>query len=413
MSFNDPLNLIIKDAWESRDANHTWNDVATLINVQKGTNLTGNACRKRYSRLIEAIEAAESDDEELSYISDTYVGDEIDDDESLVNKVLSEAGLDSDAWNVHNVRIKRWGTPLKDGPDKTVIVDNWSIGLRLEPIGIGTSPEQLLEKIREIAPPPKRAPKKKRTKNLFMPAIYDAHIGKKSIGEDEDIGAVYLDCLESLINSAGDFDRTLLVIGNDLGNIDNLAGTTTAGTPQTSKFDFYESARYRCALMIRAVDRLLDHAPVDVMVVPGNHDKATSYWLGLVMDAYYHDNIDVDVYLSDMPTQWYRWGVTQFMFTHGDKFKPERLVAYMASHDPQDFAECRYHEVYMGHFHTYRKMIVDTEDNNGIMIRFMPGLSVSDRWHFDNWYTTSRRGAIGVVYSEDDGWIKEFPAWVD
>jgi hypothetical protein len=414
MTYNviNEINMEIAEAWDNRDDQvvQTWQDVAELVNIKHGTALDGDAARKRYNRVSAALEAEVDDADNVGRIAKTFtdVGDES--DESLIERTLKECGLSSDAWNVKAARIKRWGTPLKNGPDETIIVQNWSVGLTLEPVGLGVSPEELLTQISKIAPPAKTPPLKS-TGTLFVPSIYDVHIGKKAIDGDEDMAHLYMKCLAQLTERAGDFDHALLVVGNDLGNIDNIANSTTAGTPQNNKYDYFQSARYRCALMVKAIDFLLDHSPVTVMVIPGNHDRQTSYWLGLYIAAYYKNNKHVEVQNTPDKSDFFRWGKNLFMFAHGDKIRPDKAIGYMARRYP-GFSDTKHHELFLGHLHTYRKMLIDMQDVDGVMVRMMPGLSGVDRWHQDNYYTTSRRGAIGLLYDKDLGWLYEFPAFI-
>ena len=69
-----------------------------------------------------------------------------------------------------------------------------------------------------------------------------------------------------------DIERFLLPIGNDGMNSEGMRRTTTKGTPQEESASWKETFRGYWALMVTAIDYLKEIAPVDVVVISGNHD---------------------------------------------------------------------------------------------------------------------------------------------
>lgn len=405
------INLYIKLLWESDS--YSWNDVASMVNHKYGTDLSGDNCRKRYQRNSDKFDDVDESDVP-SVVDGEYTGKDLGDG-NLLSKLMTDAGIDPDSWNIVRSNIKRYGVPLRRG-DETVLEDNWSVHAVLEPVGIGVSPASLLDEVARIGKlAEQHTTYKAPTPNgrLFIPSLYDAHIEKASVNNDEPVETVFIKALNQLINEAGDFEHTLFVVGNDFGNMDNLWGTTTAGTVQNNQIDFYDGVKLRCALIITAIKILLNYSDVTVMVVPGNHDRATSYWLGMYVDAYFRDNDRVDVINSGSNREYFRWGSNMFLFTHGDGVKFDKLIGVMASEEPIMFAETKHREAFTGHLHTFKQTYVGVRDSFSVMIRFMPALSVTDRWHKEKFYVGSRRGAVGLVYDWDRGWVREFPAFVD
>jgi hypothetical protein len=405
------INYYIKTIWESGE--HSWNDVAALVNAKFGETMTGDACRKRYDRHADKYE--ETDSQTVGVVGGEFTQSEMEENENILQKLLADAGLDTDAWNIVRSNIKRYGVPLRVG-DETVLEDNWSVHAVLEPIGIGVSPASLLGEISRISKIAEKGVaygKPTRNGKLFIPSLYDTHLEKAAIQKTESVELTYIRALRQLIESAGEFEHTLFVIGNDYGNLDNLLGTTTAGTAQNNKMDFYDGVKLRCALIITAIKMILNHSDVTVMVIPGNHDRATSYWLGLYVQAYFNNNDRVTVINSGLNREYFRWGNNMFMFTHGDGIKWAEVIGVMASEEPVMFAETKYREVFTGHLHSFKQTYVGVRDAFSVMVRFMPALSVKDRWHSDHFYVGARRGAVGLVYGKERGWLYEFPAFVD
>ena len=84
------------------------------------------------------------------------------------------------------------------------------------------------------------------------------------------------------------FDRILFVIGNDVFNADNTNGTTFGGTQVESDSRYHRTFRVLREVMVDTIERLRTIAPVDVVVIAGNHDKMTAWHLGDSLECYFH-----------------------------------------------------------------------------------------------------------------------------
>ncbi len=60
-------------------------------------------------------------------------------------------------------------------------------------------------------------------------------------------------------------------------NIDSPANTTTGGTPQSVDNRFPKIITVVKNLLIKTIDELSLIAPVDILVIPGNHDRDTMF----------------------------------------------------------------------------------------------------------------------------------------
>lgn len=417
------INLYIAELRDSQ-LELSWADISDRVLDKFDFELTGNAARKRYSRLpsdsygidIEALADIGSVGEEINLSYNVRTLD-LGEDQSLIDYVLGQANIQPSTVNVTRSNIKRFNTPLKDGADRTILAENWSVTLSLQPVGAGVSPQDLLDEIARIAPDKWPAAPKRNTGKLFVPSLYDLHLEKLAASQypDENMAEVYLRVLVDLIDKAvraGGFDRTIFVVGNDLGNVDNLLMATTAGTIVENKTGYHTGAKERCALMVTAINLLLKYAPVDIIVVPGNHDRSTSYWLGLYLEAWFRDNKDVEFTNHGNDIEWYRWGQTMFMFTHGERVKHDKVAPFMAVEQPIMFTQCKHRELYMGHFHTYKRLGVQVTDEHGVLVRWMPGLSSTDKWHRDHWFVGNNRAGVGILYDKKHGPEFEITAFV-
>jgi hypothetical protein len=117
------------------------------------------------------------------------------------------------------------------------------------------------------------------------------------------------------------FEKVLFVVGNDFINADNIAGTTTKGTPQENDLSWFEVVENVPQLLVNGIDMLSSIAPVDVLYVPSNHDLHTMYGIMGTLKAYYRTCDNVRILNNPMFNKYYLFGNTLLMFSHDIKVK--------------------------------------------------------------------------------------------
>lgn len=249
--------------------------------------------------------------------------------------------------------------------------------------------DEFINQIRGFSP---KIPKFKRKKikdpclcEISLPDIHYGKLGDKSTAELEED---WFNSILELVNKSSGFnvERFLLPIGNDGMNVDNMRKTTTSGTPQSESMPYYESFSGYCRLMIKGIDFLSAIAPVDVVVISGNHDYERMYYAGEVLDAWYNNNPNVDINNIAEDRKFYKYGKTMLMFTHGEKEKPEKMAMNIPLDNPKMFSETEHWEVHCGHFH--KEMVLD--EFKKIKVRFLPSICANDEWHKKNGYRNYR-----------------------
>lgn len=252
-------------------------------------------------------------------------------------------------------------------------------------------------------------------RRLLELSIPDLHAGKLAWGEetgtdyDTKIALTLFDrAVTKLIESSRSWNCTdcLLVVGNDLFNVDNAQNQTTRGTPQdvdTRNQKVFQSVQ---AQIIRSIEHQL--APmfhsVTVLIVPGNHDSQTAWFLGEVLRAYFRNCPGVTVQNPVSHRKYFRYGKTLLGFAHGDNEKPTDLPILMATEAKADYAETLHHEWHLGHIHR-RKTIQFTGvwEERGCVVRFLPSLCGTDAWHSSKGYSLNQRAAEAFVWDYDQG----------
>lgn len=238
-----------------------------------------------------------------------------------VDDLIASAKVDMDVWKVDKEIVNKWDVTMKlkkkvieldkDGKEKEVIVhepatfQNYQVKVFLSKKRTEdqqTAFVDFLNTIRENAPKFKftspgvfskeggdRTDSGK--KYLLELSLPDLHIGKLSwedeSGENYDTKIAierYNESVGKLLNHVrhykNEISEILLPIGNDLFNIDNKNNMTTAGTPQHVDSRWQQMFNKAKGLLIKNINDLMQIAPVKVVMVSGNHDMQTVFYLG-------------------------------------------------------------------------------------------------------------------------------------
>jgi len=206
-------------------------------------------------------------------------------------------------------------------------------------------------------------------------SLPDLHFGKGDIHESTQN---FIDTVFELLAKAEKFgvERILLPIGNDGLNSEGKRKTTTGGTPQEDSVDWQESFRHYWTTLAATIKVLSATYPVDVIVVPGNHDMERMFYIGEVLSSYFKSNDKVLINNSGEYRKYYEYGANMLMFTHGDKEKTASLPIIMATEQPEMFARTKYREAHLGHYH--KEML---NEYCGVKTRFLPSICITDDWH--------------------------------
>ena len=228
------------------------------------------------------------------------------------------------------------------------------------------------------------------TYEISLPDIHYGKMDGQTLDEAEDL---YMDVIKDLMDKATglNIERILLPIGNDCMNSEGFSRATTKGTPQQDSAAWQETFVGYCNLMVRAVCFLARTAPVDLVVIQGNHDYERMFYAGEFLRAFFLNDERVNVDNGYDPRKYYEYGINMIMFTHGDKEKPAQMPLIMATEQPEMFARTKHREVHCGHLH--KEMI---NEYRGIKVRFIPSICGNDEWHKMMGYEAKRTGQAHI-----------------
>jgi len=268
----------------------------------------------------------------------------------------------------------------------------------------GISVDELKNEIKEFAASYSPVVPSTSTPTLDNPIAYeislpDIHYGKLHDYDLAEIEQQYVYVVKDLVEKAKglEIEKFILPIGNDGMNSEGMRKTTTKGTPQDESAGWKETFRGYWKLMVKAIDYLKVIAPVDVIVVSGNHDYERMYYAGDVLSGWFRNDENVTVNNNNEPRKYYSYGNSMLMFTHGDNEKPAEMPLIMATEEPQMFAASKFREVHCGHFH--KEMV---NEYRGVKVRFIPSICPNDEWHKKMGYQASRTGQA-YIWSKTRG----------
>ncbi len=261
--------------------------------------------------------------------------------------------------------------------------------------------DNIMKEVKEeiISSLEKYSPKvEKKYKAVDDPIVYevslpDIHYGKIDGQTLDEAEEVYMDTVKDLMNKASglNIERILLPVGNDGMNSEGYSRATTKGTSQHDSAPWQETFVGYCNLMVRAISFLARTAPVDVIVIQGNHDYERMFYSGEFLRAFFLNDERVTVDNNYNSRKYYKYGTNMIMFTHGDKEKKAEMPLIMATEQPEMFAKTTHREVHCGHLH--KEMV---NEYRGIKVRFIPSICGNDEWHKMMGYEAERTGQAHI-----------------
>ncbi len=332
-----------------------------------------------------------------------------------VDDLLEEAGVDLDIWEIERQKVNKYETAAKDNSGNLVVQELIQITawLRKRPDAVYLKHlhEELIDLITKYAPVVESKHKTSRHGLVFEIAVYDIHLGKlawgEETGQDYDINIakkLYLWSIEQHLNKIKSIpvSKIIFVVGNDLFHFDNQKFTTTSGTVMDTDTRWLKVIRTGFEVVSKAADMLSEVAPVDLIVIPGNHDRHSSLALGEMLRAWFSSNENISVDNSPKLRKYRLEGKNLIGFGHGDKEKPQNLIGIMASEAAQYWSKSVFREMHLGHIHS-QKISDPLIEKNGIVIRYISSPCATDAWHHEEGFVGNLRSSQSFLWDNDNG----------
>jgi hypothetical protein len=341
-----------------------------------------------------------------------------------VEKLLEIYNIDLEIWEIEKQIVNTWEVGAK-GPDgKITTTPLFQVKLWLKKkqvlFELHNVRQEFLEDLKKLSPQvPSNFRKQPQEGKLLEITVFDLHFGKvawhEEVGENYNIEIAtqrFNDCIDYFIDlyKGTSLDRILLPISNDFFNSDRSHpfNSTTSGTPQEEDTRWQNTFRKGRELLITNIQKLSKIAPVEVKVVPGNHDYERSFYLGDSLEGWFHNDQNVNIDNSPNPRKYFSYGKNLIGFTHGNNEKLADLPMIMAQENPTAWAMSYYREFHLGHLHHKKEGRFNaTNELQGVMVRHMSSLSGTDSWHHKKGYIGARKSAEAFLWDKEKGLLNQ------
>ena len=327
-----------------------------------------------------------------------------------IEELLDRFKVDKKYWQVTKSVINEWGS--WDNPNRQAKAWLERIGDILD---WDTFKAEFIEDVKKLSPyvGPIHDFKDNRPKMQEI-NIFDVHLSKLAWWEES--GSNYdnkiardrfFEAMQRLMYAGRTYNvaKILFPIGNDFFNSDSAYPfpMTTKGTPQESDIRWQKSWRIGRQIIIDSIEMLKTVAPVEVVVVPGNHELMRMFFLGDLLQVKYENDQNVTVNNSPHPRKYVQWGRNLLGFTHGDKVPIPRLLGLMPQEAKKMWADTDYREWHLGHNHSDKKVVANLgEDIGGINVKWFRTLTNSDSYEVTHGYC-SMGGAETMIWDMEQG----------
>lgn len=190
------------------------------------------------------------------------------------------------------------------------------------------------------------------------------------------------------------FEKIYFVIGGDMLNADNNAGTTTKGTPQSNQLEIEDAIVEVTNMFFSAIESLRMLSNLEVIYIPGNHDSLTSFGIANLFRMLYKDCKDVTVDYECKSRKYKVFGKTLIMIAHDLKSKNANNIIQAEARE--FLGETNNTVVMLQHLHSEKQ-----EDIFGTDVRRLPTISANSRWAYEQGYNSTKKNQTFIIDKEN------------
>lgn len=329
-------------------------------------------------------------------------------------EVLQLAQVDTTIWETE--KFKTWSSFYRS-KDRLSHTKVWHSSLTLRrklPIGFAEAVKEFLEEnaaglLNRQTPPV--IPPKRGLPQAAVTGFWDAHLG--NFAWHEETGSDYDTKIATrrLFNATDDLVAELAphnlqtvfyVLGNDFYHMDNAKGETPTDGFLLDK-DTRSAKVWKAGISIQKhiIDRFRQICPnVRVVLIPGNHDETSSWWLCQVLEAHYRETPGITFDISAIARKYFLWERVLLGFAHGHLIQPAKAIGNLFSEARDLISASTYCEIHAGHKHHREEFELSKTLSNehAITLRRNPSLASTDAWHYGRGFTGADRMAIAWRY---------------
>lgn len=335
-----------------------------------------------------------------------------------VDDLLRHIEADMERFEVAQSEATKWeGLTADRETGQPVVTELHRVHVRLKPRGGPTTREcveAMIESAKaDIQKPIKPRPRyTKQTDQWAVLVLADPHFGKyswrRTAGADYDLdiaARLVREASAELLDTANRYRPGRLTVATlgDVYHYDSPAGTTTKGTPLERDGRLQKMLNVGTDSLLAMIDAAGGVAPVDTLVVNGNHDETLTYGFQRILVERFRNDRRVRVEQEYTPRKYLDHGKNLLGFAHGHKAK-RKLPQLMAIEAARYWAKCPYREIHTGHLHHQAaEWSRPIETYDGVLVRVAPALCPPDDFHAVEGFIGNRQAMELFVYDAGGG----------
>jgi len=277
---------------------------------------------------------------------------------------------------------------------------------------------ELITEAKKYAPKYKTIRHRKSSGYLYELAMPDLQLGRLVMAEEAGLDStpeLFLSraerAMEELLSVNYPIQKILFPIGNDFFNSNTSENMTAHGTPQRDDVRWQRTYMLAKRSLIGIIETMTQIAPVDILIVKGNHDEERIFYFGDTLDSWFHHNKNVNVDNRPIGRKYYSFGGVLLGFAHGYYEKEGKLDSLMAYEQPKLWAKSEFREWHLGDKHHRKDTLIRTDEfENGVVVRIFPSLADPSVWEYDKGFVGSLKAVEGLLWSKENGLFAQFTA---
>lgn len=429
-------------------ARFSWEELATKLGYDNGEKLR-RVFRTEHRKKTDGMNSENTDKRELSSEKSTYEQGRdfinvICSSERILSQedIIKQFNIDTTIWEVDKYTMRvhegyrkdrrvQWrvenGKVLEGNVDDTgkmLVVPLYSVEVHLvrkvKESNIRNILQEFLKEAKSFVPVYKKIEYENLDENYLLEInLPDLHFGRGTWSEESGIDSGNaslrkdaLTVVDKLLQYGKLFKigKIVIPLGNDYYNADGHTNATASGTPMQEDDRPNKTFREGWKLAIEIIDRCSEIAPVDVLLVPGNHDANRLFYLGEVLSCWYDKNPNVKIDNTSKQRKYFSFGNCLVGFAHGSEERMEKLPMIMATEVPAMWAESKFREFHCGHWHQKKDAFYFTLSDTGVMVRVLRSLAVPDKWSIGKGFVNDLRCGESFVWNKQEGLVAQFTA---
>lgn len=233
---------------------------------------------------------------------------------------------------------------------------------------------------------------------------FGLHVWRGDTGQNWDLKeavSTILATFERVIARTAPTKKAILLIGGDILHSQNHENTTpSSGHALQVDGRFPKVLLTTCETIVNVADMHLDnHAELEIIVIPGNHDPEAAYAVQFFLHAWYRNEPRISVDLSTSLFRFREFGKVMIGTTHGHTIKSQQMPEVMAAREAEMWGRTKARYVHTFHVHhdSERKKPI-----SGCVVETHEILAPQDSWHFRKGFLNGR-SQKSITYDGERG----------